>query len=82
MSDVTTLDAPDIARQELSLFLRTAEQIGMDVDRQRRSLRLSHDDWQRWLGILDDAPLPQRPALPLLLRHLGYLNHRLDRAAW
>jgi hypothetical protein len=79
MTDASHLDASEVARQELRLFLRTAEQIGMDADRQCRSLRLSPDDWQNWLGILHDAPLPPHPALPLLLRHLGYLNHRLDR---
>jgi hypothetical protein len=81
MTDVSHLDASEIARQELRLFLGTAEQIGMDADRQCRSLRLSPDDWQNWLGILQDAPLPPHPALPLLLRHLGYLTNRLDRRA-
>lgn len=80
MPKVSNAAAPDIARQELRLFLRTAEQIGMDVDRQCRSLRLSRDDWQNWLGILHDAPLPSHPELPQLLRHLGYLTSRLDRA--
>jgi hypothetical protein len=71
----------EIARRELSQLLATAEQAGMDRVRLRRSLRLSQDDWQRWLGILDDAPLPSRPELPLVLRHVGFLTSRLDRAA-
>jgi hypothetical protein len=79
MSNVSHRDAPDVARQELRLFLQTAEQIGMDTDRQCRSLRLSRDDWQNWLGILHDAPLPRHPELPLLLRRLGYLTNQLDR---
>jgi hypothetical protein len=73
--------APEIARRELSQFLRMAERVGLDAERQRRSLRLSQDDWQRWVGILHDAPMPSYPALPVVLRHLGYLNHRLERAA-
>jgi hypothetical protein len=81
MSDTRQLDPPDIAKQELRLLLRTAEQTGMDADRLRASLRLSRDDWERWLGILHDAPLPSHPALPLVLRHLGYLTNRLDRTA-
>jgi hypothetical protein len=81
MSGAGYLGAADVARQELRLFLSMAEQTGMDADRQRQSLRLSQDDWHRWLGILQDAPLPPRPALPSLLRHLGYLTSRLDRAA-
>jgi hypothetical protein len=81
MTGSSHLDASDVARQQLRLFLRTAEQIGMDADRQCHSLGLSRDDWQSWLGILHDAPLPSRPTLPLLLRHLGYLTNRLDRAA-
>jgi hypothetical protein len=81
MSDAAQLEPQDVARQQLRLFLRTAEQIGMDADRQRRSLRLARDDWQRWLSILQDAPLPASPPLPELLRHLGYLTNRLDRAA-
>jgi hypothetical protein len=72
--------APDVAKRELSQFLRMAEDIGLDADRQRRWLHMSVDDWQRWVGILSDAPLPSNPALPLLLRRLGYLNNRLDRA--
>jgi len=75
------LHAPEVARQELRLFLRMSEQAGLDTDRQLRSLRLSQDDWRQWLGILADAPLPPRPALPVMLRHLGYVNHRLERAA-
>ncbi len=81
MSDTMQLNAQDIARQELRLFLRTAQQIDMDVDRLCRTLRLSRDDWQCWLGVLHDAPLPTHPALPVVLRHLGYLTNRLDRAA-
>ena len=75
------LHAPDVARQELRLFLHMCQQAGLDTDRQLRSLRLSQDDWRRWLGILDDAPLPAQPALPVMLRHLGYVNHRLECAA-
>jgi len=81
MVDVVPLEPPEVARQQLRLFLRTAEQIGMDADRARRSLRLSRDDWEGWLGILHNAPMPSHPALPLLLRHLGYLTNRLDRSA-
>ena len=81
MLDVSRFAVPDLARQELREFLRMAELVGMDADRQRRSLRLSRDHWRQWLGILDDAPVPSYPALPLVLRHLGYLNSRLDRAA-
>jgi hypothetical protein len=81
MPDARPLDPSEVARQQLRLFLRTAEQIGMDAERLYPSLRLSRDDWQRWLGILHDAPLPSHPALPLLLRHLGYLTNRLDRTA-
>jgi hypothetical protein len=81
MSAVTDPNLPEVARQELRLFLRMAEQTGMDADGARRSLRLSQDDWQRWLGILHNAPMPARPALPLMLRHLGYVTNRLDRAS-
>ena len=81
MLGVTRFAVPDVARHELREFLRMAELVGMDADRQRRSLRLSRDDWQQWLRILDDAPVPSYPALPLVLRHLGFLTSRLDRAA-
>ena len=72
-------EAAEIARRELRLFLSMAEQNGMDSDGQRRWLLVSPDDWQRWLGILQDEPLPPRPALPLLLRRLGSLTSRMDR---
>jgi hypothetical protein len=75
------LETADIARRELRLFLSVAEQTGMDADRQHRSLLVSQDDWHRWLGILQDAPLPSRPALPLLLRRLGYVTSRMERTA-
>jgi hypothetical protein len=74
------LEAADIARRELRLFLSMAAQSGMDTNRQHRSLLVSLDDWHRWLGILHDAPLPSRPGLPLLLRRLGYVTSRLERA--
>jgi hypothetical protein len=73
--------AAEIARKEISLLLGLAEQAGVDDATLRHELRLSQNDWQQWLGVLEDAPLPSRPALPLLLRHLGYLTSRLDRAA-
>jgi len=79
MSGSGYLEAAEIARRELRLFLSTAEQNGMDADLQRRSLLVSQDDWDRWLGILRDEPLPSRPALPLLLRRLGSLTSRMDR---
>ena len=72
------LEAADIARRELRLFLSMAAQSGMDTNRQHRSLLVSLDDWHRWLGILHDAPLPSRPGLPLLLRRLGYVTSRLE----
>jgi hypothetical protein len=71
---------PDVAKRELSQFLRMAEDIGLDVERQCRWLHMSPDDRCRWVSILNDAPLPSNPELPLLLRRLGYLNNRLDRA--
>ena len=80
MPNADNRNPPDVARQELRQFLQMANQVGMDADCQRRSMRLSHDEWEDWLGILKDAPLPSHPALPLVLRHLGYLNSRLDHA--
>ena len=79
MSGSGHLAAAEIARRELRLFLSMAEQNGMDADGQRRWLLVSQDDWQSWLGILQDEPLPPRPALPLLLRRLGSLTSRMDR---
>ena len=70
----------EIARREIRLFLGLAEQAGLDDVTLRHELRLSQNDWQQWLGVLHDAPLPSRPALPLMLRHLGYLTSRLERA--
>jgi hypothetical protein len=72
------LEAADIARRELRLFLSMVVQSGMDTNQQHRSLLVSLDDWHRWLGILHDAPLPSRPGLPLLLRRLGYVTSRLE----
>jgi uncharacterized protein (DUF1778 family) len=80
MSSGGQLEAANVVRQELRLFMSTADMTGIDRDRQRRFLRLSQDDWQQLLGILCDNPVPPHPALPLLLRHLGYLTSRLDRA--
>ena len=81
MSEPVHLEPSDVVRQQLRLFLRTAEQIGMDADHQRRSLRLARDEWQRWLGVLQNEPVPSEPPLPLVLRHLGFLTNRLDRVA-
>jgi hypothetical protein len=72
--------AAEIARKEINLLLGLAEQAGVDNARLRDELRLSQSDWPQWLGILHHAPLPPRPELPLMLRHLGYLTSRLDRA--
>jgi|SwirhisoilCB3_FD_contig_21_9117127_length_401_multi_6_in_0_out_0_1 hypothetical protein len=81
MPEIRHLEPTDVAREQLRLFLGTAAKVGLDDERLCRTLRLSRDDWQHWLGILQDAPLPAHPALPLLLRHLGFLTNRLDRAA-
>jgi hypothetical protein len=72
--------ASEIARKEINLLLGLAEQAGVDDARLRHDLRLSESDLEEWLGVLRDSPLPARPALPLVLRHLGYLTSRLDRA--
>ena len=80
MSDFGHLEAADIARRELRLFLDMAAHAGMEADRQHRPLLVSQDEWHRWLGVLKDAPLPSRPALSLLLRRLGYVTSRLERA--
>ncbi len=73
--------AGEIAYKELSLLLGLAKQAGVDDVRLQHDLRLSPDDWQQWLGVLRDAPLPSHPALPLMLRHLGFVASRLDRKA-
>ena len=80
MSDAGNLETVDVVRQELRLFLSLADRIGIDGDRQRRFLRMSQGEWQQLLGILRDEPLPPHPVLALLVRHLGYLTSRLDRA--
>jgi hypothetical protein len=72
--------AAEIARKEINLLLGVAERAGVDDARLRHDLHLSENDWQEWLGVLRDAPLPAQPALPLVLRHLGYLTSRLERA--
>ena len=79
MSEAGYPQAAAIARKEISLLLGLAEQAGVDDARLQRELRLSQSDWQQWLGVLRDAPLPPRPELPLMLRHLGYVTSRLDR---
>jgi hypothetical protein len=81
MSDARQPAPADIVKRELRQFLSLAERTGMDADRLRHSLGLSPDDWESWLGILRDAPLPSYPALPRLLRHLGSWTSRLDRMA-
>jgi hypothetical protein len=80
MSGTRQTTAPEVAKRELGQFLRMAEDIGLDTTYQRRWLHMSPEEWQGWVGILQDEPLPPRPALPLLLRRLGHLNNRLDRA--
>jgi hypothetical protein len=80
MPDARQIHAPHVARQEVRQFLQMAERLGMDTDGQCQWLDLSREDWQRWVGILHDAPLPSYPALPLLLRRLGFVSSRLDRA--
>lgn len=80
MSDCVRQDAAAIACREFKRLVTTAERAGIGPERLRRLARLSPEDWQQWLGILNDRPLPADPALPLMLRHLGYLNARLDRA--
>ncbi len=81
MSDAGQLAPTEIVKRELRQFLSLAERIGMDADRLCHSLGLSPDDWESWLGILRDAPVPAHPALPRLLRHLGSWTSRLDRMA-
>jgi hypothetical protein len=68
-----------IVRRQINLLLGLAEQAGVDDARLRHELHLSPTDWQQWLGVLHDAPLPASPDLPQLLRHLGYVTSRLDR---
>ena len=81
MTESRRIDAPDIAKRELGQFLSVARQVGIAEDHLRHSLDLSSDDWQRWVDILQDAPLPPQPELPQLLRRLGYVTNRLDRRA-
>ncbi|HET7879546.1 MAG TPA: hypothetical protein VFL55_01590 [Acetobacteraceae bacterium] len=72
--------AATVARNEINLLLGLAAQAGVDEATLRQDLRMSDDDWREWLGVLHDAPLPAQPSLPKLLRRLGRLTSRLDRA--
>ena len=81
MPDVGMPQVEDVARQELRQFLSLADRMGIDGDRRRRFLRLSRDEWHRLMATMKDERLPPHPALPKLVRHLGYLTSRLDRAA-
>ena len=80
MSGCEQIDARDIVRKELRGFVASGERAGLDQDNLRRFARVSPEDWQRWLGILKDEPLPEGIRLPLVLRHIGYVNARLQRA--
>ena len=83
MLDVSRFAVPELARQELREFLRMAELVGMDADRQRRSLRLSRDHWRQWLDILDDAPVIARQAKRAALAvgiHADQLGHAQELA--
>ena len=73
--------AAHVARQQIDALLGMAEQAGIENDRLQHLLRLSQADWQEWLKLQEDAPIPARPDLPLLLRHMGWLTSRLDRVA-
>jgi hypothetical protein len=81
MTDVGMPYVADVARQELRQFLSLADRVGIDSDRRRRFLHMSRDEWHRLMDTLTDNRLPPHPALPTLVRHLGYLTSRLDRAA-
>ena len=81
MPDAGLPQVAEIARKEINLLLGLAEQAGVDDASLRRQLHLSQQDWQQWLEVLHDAPLPARPALPLMLRHVGFVTSRLDREA-
>jgi hypothetical protein len=50
MSDGGQLEAANVVRRELRLFLNMADLIGIDGDRQRRFLRLSQDGFRRTAG--------------------------------
>jgi hypothetical protein len=80
MLDAGQPQANEIARKEISLLLGLAEAAGVDDAELLHELHLTRSDWQEWLGVLHDAPVPAYPALPLMLRHMGYINSRLDRA--
>ena len=81
MSATANAQSAEIARRQLGVLLGMAEQAGMESERLQHMVGLSTADWQRWLGVLHDAPLPSQPELPLLLRHIGWLTSRLDRKA-
>jgi hypothetical protein len=63
--------AAHVARQQIDALVDMAEQVGIENDRLQQLLRLFQED----------APIPARPDLPLLLRHMGWLTSRLDRVA-
>jgi hypothetical protein len=82
MPSLRNTHATEVARRQIDALLGMAEQAGIESDRLQRLLRLSQSDWQEWLEARDEnAPIPAEPALPLLLRHLGWLTSRLDRVA-
>ncbi len=81
MREAGQVQAAEIARKAIDLLIGLAEQAGVDDATLRHQLRLSRSDWQQWLGVLRNGPLPSNPSVPQLLRHLGALSSRLDREA-
>ena len=58
MAEAGHPQAAEIARKEINLLLGLVEQAGVDDARLRHDLHLSENDWEQWLGVLRDAPLP------------------------
>ena len=67
----------NLARNQFHVFRQLGDEMQLSDDEQRRVLLLSEKQWSDWSEFRQHGPLPASPRLPVMLRRLGSVSHRL-----
>ena len=73
--------AAKLLRDQFQTLDSVGQALSLDEEKRRRILLLDRQEWPQWARFLRNGPLPEQPAVPVMLRRLAAATFRLAAVA-